>query len=284
LNREVEKVSTGNHMNDTQLKVFLFMKIWKPDKGEVNAWTSFTSKYDEDGVLHGTSLEDFQQHMKNHWTQHGSPGDISDVSKTALNVNHNPRMVPTCEVCNRKGHTGEKCWKDERNANQRPIWWKTFDKDGEFTGKCFQCGETGHKGFQCKKKPYGETALMVVEEKSETEDVVMLVTEEKSRDFNYNDGWMKNPEKWYEIKEQRGFDACHGENDVKGQEEEKGEMTEGVKQNDTLGKRFLDETMSEEQDDFENQVAGIFGMQDDGKTLVWKNKHEADVTWECEDV
>jgi hypothetical protein len=57
-----------------------------------------------------------------------------------------------------------------------------------------------------------------------------------------------------------------------------------VKQNDTLGKRFLDETMSEEQDDFENQVAGIFGMQDDGKTLVWKNKHEADVTWECEDV
>ena len=48
LNREVEKVSTGNQMNETQLKVFLFMKIWKPDRREVNAWTSFTNKYDED--------------------------------------------------------------------------------------------------------------------------------------------------------------------------------------------------------------------------------------------
>ena len=123
LNREVEKVGNGNEMNETQLKVFLFMKIVKPDRGEVNAWTSFTSKYDEDGVLHGTSLADFQQHMKNHWTQHGSPGDMSDASKKALytrdvHARRDQRVVPTCEICNGKGHTGENCWKDEKNANQ----------------------------------------------------------------------------------------------------------------------------------------------------------------------
>ena len=37
LNREVEKVSAGNEMSETQFKVFLFMKIWKPERGEVNA-------------------------------------------------------------------------------------------------------------------------------------------------------------------------------------------------------------------------------------------------------
>jgi hypothetical protein len=210
LNREVKTVSNGNEMNDIQLKVFLFMKIWKPEKGEVNAWTSFTSKYDEDGVLNNATLEDFKQHMKNHWTQHGSPGDPSDVTKKALNVhgNRDPRYVPTCETCGRKGHTGEKCWKDEKNANQRPSWWKNFDKE-EFHGKCFQCGETGHKGFQCKKKPIDtvtsvleEVALVCVEEKSVMEEMVMTQTEKNFHDY-YHSGWVKNPNEWYEKKKER---------------------------------------------------------------------------------
>ena len=170
LNKEVEKVSAGNQMNDIQLKVFLFTKIWKPDKGEVNAWTSFTSKYDEDGVLNAVTLEEFGQHMKNHWTQHGSPGDVSDASQKALysrdvRNDGDRRMVPTCEICGRQGHTGVKCWKYEKNAYLRPAWWKTFDKV-EFKGKCFNCGETGHKGYECtdkKKQTVNEVALMVTE-------------------------------------------------------------------------------------------------------------------------
>ena len=150
LNGDVKKVSAGNEMTDMQFKVFLFMKIWKPDKGEVNAWSSFTSKYDEDEVLHTTSLADFKQHMRNHWTQHGSPGDVNDKTMKALyssnvHASRDQRVVPTCKTCNRKGHTAEKCLKDGKNASQRPVWCKTFDKE-DFKGKCFQCGETGHKG------------------------------------------------------------------------------------------------------------------------------------------
>ena len=139
-------------------------------------------------MLNAILLEDFKQHMKNHWIQHGSPGDVSDVSKKALytgrdvHVNRDVGLVTTCEVCNRKSHTGEKCWKDEKNANMRPSCWKTFDKDEEFRGKCFQCGETGHKGYQCNKKPtaasvFEDIAMATVEENMEKQEIVISVME-----------------------------------------------------------------------------------------------------------
>jgi hypothetical protein len=52
-----------------------------------------------------------------------------------------------------------------------------FDKEGEFHGKCFDCGETGHRGYECPNT--NPTAASVFEQE---EEIAMSVIKERNRE------------------------------------------------------------------------------------------------------
>jgi hypothetical protein len=293
------------------------MKIWKPEKGETNAWSSFTSKYDQDTVLHNTTLENFKQHMRNHWTQNGSPGDTNDMTQKALytlrdtraSIQKQQNMKLTCEACQGQGHTENNCWKSEKNAHKRPEWWKEYDKEKVFSGKCFRCGETGHKGYQCKKNP--DVAMSA---SSEKEEIALTVTEVKNRDFYYDHEWAKNPQAWYERTQRRGpyygekyksFDGYYAKSDDEDKTDETFDeyddvagLAEGKKVYDLRKIPMkVEDKNAMERDYYKNHL--FYDLEDSGneteadnrsdissdsKARVDERGHQAGVMWKCEEV
>ena len=86
--------------------------------------------------------------------------------------------------------------------------------------------------------------MRVVEENIEKQEVVMSVTEQKKRDFYHKDGWVTNPNNWYEKKERRGpyyggkrwsFDAYHAKTDD--EEDETHGMNHDVEEQEAMEKK-----------------------------------------------
>ena len=53
-----------------------------------------------------------------------------------------------CEYCKKDGHSAQDCRKKKRDEKS---------KDSAFKGRCFKCGETGHRKAECKQQQKGST-------------------------------------------------------------------------------------------------------------------------------
>jgi hypothetical protein len=102
INGDIQQAVSGNQMSESQIKVWLYRKIHKAEKGETNAWHSFVNKYEEDGILENTSLEDFQKDMCRYWTTNGrNPGNPDDKQHAALSI--------TCYNGGKEGPKANEC-------------------------------------------------------------------------------------------------------------------------------------------------------------------------------
>ena len=101
INGNIAQAGPGNKMSDSQIKVWLYRKIHKAERGETNAWHNFVTRYEEDGVLEHTNLDDFKKSLCSYWTINGSPGNPDEKQSTALSI--------TCYNCGKEGHKANEC-------------------------------------------------------------------------------------------------------------------------------------------------------------------------------
>ena len=187
INGDIEQAVNGNQMGESQIKVWLYRKVHKAEKGETNAWHSFVNKYEEDGILENATLVDFQKDFCRYWTTNGSPGNPDEKQHTALSI--------TCYNCGKEGHKANEC----RSANKyKDSGGRVGGRGGGRFGKgegrgrgrggrggrgdhkkgdktevlCFKCREKGHYAYECpnKKKDKDEAteiALTIIKVPSE---------------------------------------------------------------------------------------------------------------------
>ena len=170
------------------MKVWMYQKIHKAEKGETNVWSSFFNKYEEDGILEALALVDFKKHLCSYWTTKGSPGNQSEKQQKALSI--------TCYNCGKEGHKANEC----RGENKyKESGGRTGGRGGGRFGRgrgregrgnfkkrdksevmCFKCRDKGHYAYECPKKKENvneaakevetEIALTVCKMSSENEE------------------------------------------------------------------------------------------------------------------
>ena len=101
INGDIELAVVGNSMSESQIKVWIYRKIHKEEKGETNAWHSLVTKYEEHGILEGVALAGFKTNFCMYWTTNGSPGDPDERQGKALSI--------TCYNCGKEGHKANEC-------------------------------------------------------------------------------------------------------------------------------------------------------------------------------
>jgi hypothetical protein len=87
LNNCIRVLDVQNAKNETQLKIFVYTKIYKPDIGAISAWSSFLDNFNKTGALSRKKYEDFKEEFCNHWKFNGNPGNVSNKISKAMNVN-----------------------------------------------------------------------------------------------------------------------------------------------------------------------------------------------------